>query len=483
MNSNNILVSPNWSKSKSAMVLTFAIFFSFIALIMLLWGIFAQSYKNKYFPNIKVLGISIGGLSKTEAQKKLDSKIKETTKKQVKLKSTDKESNVTFGDLGTTISYDESLQTAAYYGRNKNLLKQFVELASLISDKEFNPKLEFSQETFDKYLNDYIQKNTAEVQQPQLSVKNAIVSIVPGKSGVIIDQTKLKKDLLEIIETNSSDPIEVVAQYVQPESPDLPKYTNAKTLAEKMLDKTVILNYNGRTFTATKSNVGGWLSFKYLPDSVLVNYSDASVSNWISLIARNIDIKAIPTVLSFKGDLVSQGKEGLALDRNDCFAKIKAGLNSGNKSISINVITNIVPIPIERLTSQDGPTPGMSGGRYIEIDISQQMLYIFEGTNLIGGYRVSTGKSTMPTPLGTFSVLNKNPRAYSAKYGLYMPWWNAITTAGHGIHELPEWPNGYKEGQGHLGIPVSHGCIRLGVGPAQTVYNFAPVGTPVFIHR
>jgi lipoprotein-anchoring transpeptidase ErfK/SrfK len=64
-----------------------------------------------------------------------------------------------------------------------------------------------------------------------------------------------------------------------------------------------------------------------------------------------------------------------------------------------------------------------------------------------------------------------------------MPYWMAIVPGGKfGIHELPEWPGGYKEGANHLGTPVSHGCVRLGVGPAQTVYNWADIGTPVVVH-
>jgi len=64
-----------------------------------------------------------------------------------------------------------------------------------------------------------------------------------------------------------------------------------------------------------------------------------------------------------------------------------------------------------------------------------------------------------------------------------MPYWMAFTGAGHGIHELPEWPGGAKEGAGHLGIPVSHGCVRLGVGPAGTIYGWANIGDAVYVHR
>lgn len=123
-------------------------------------------------------------------------------------------------------------------------------------------------------------------------------------------------------------------------------------------------------------------------------------------------------------------------------------------------------------------------GKYIDINVTSQVMTIFEEGSLLDAFLVSSGKASMPTPLGEFGVRNKFPRAWSKKYGLYMPYWMAMVPSGQfGIHELPEWPGGFKEGQSHLGTPVSHGCIRLGVGPAERVYNWAEIGTPVVIHK
>lgn len=124
----------------------------------------------------------------------------------------------------------------------------------------------------------------------------------------------------------------------------------------------------------------------------------------------------------------------------------------------------------------------ISQGRYIDIDLTHQVMSIFEDGLRKDSYKVSTGKRSMKTPTGTFKVFSKVPRPWSAKYGLYMPYYLGFTYQGHGIHELPEWPSGYKEGANHLGIPVSHGCVRLGVGPAKIVYDFASKGTPVVVH-
>jgi len=124
-----------------------------------------------------------------------------------------------------------------------------------------------------------------------------------------------------------------------------------------------------------------------------------------------------------------------------------------------------------------------AGPKKIVVDISEQKLKAYAGEKLFLETQVSTGQYSMPTPLGNFKILNKYPRAWSSRYGLYMPYWMAFTTRGHGLHELPEWPGGYKEGADHLGQRVSHGCVRLGVGAAKKLYDWAEVGTAVSVQN
>ncbi|MBI4434724.1 L,D-transpeptidase [Candidatus Uhrbacteria bacterium] len=122
----------------------------------------------------------------------------------------------------------------------------------------------------------------------------------------------------------------------------------------------------------------------------------------------------------------------------------------------------------------------------IEIDRKAQLLQYAVGPYVLGEHRVSTGKPKTPTPKGTFRIVSKNNRAWSRRANLWMPKWMNFTGPGapagrFGIHELPEWRSGKKEGASHLGVPVSGGCVRLGVGPAQTLYAWADVGTTVEI--
>lgn len=120
----------------------------------------------------------------------------------------------------------------------------------------------------------------------------------------------------------------------------------------------------------------------------------------------------------------------------------------------------------------------------IRLDVSlshQQLTYWLAGVKF-KQFPVSSGKASTPTPIGHFQVINKSPKAWS-RFGLWMPYWLGLDHGQFGLHELPVWPGGYREGASHLGKPVSHGCVRLGVGPAKYIYDRAEVGTPVNINK
>ena len=116
-----------------------------------------------------------------------------------------------------------------------------------------------------------------------------------------------------------------------------------------------------------------------------------------------------------------------------------------------------------------------------EINLKDQTMSFFVDGIKWREFPVSTGKASMPTPKGDFIVVNKIEKAWSRSYGLWMPFWLGLDSGGIGIHELPVWPNGYREGEDHLGKAVSHGCIRLGLGAAEYVYDRVEVGDAIKI--
>jgi len=133
-------------------------------------------------------------------------------------------------------------------------------------------------------------------------------------------------------------------------------------------------------------------------------------------------------------------------------------------------------------TPYDSP-PSYSGSKYILVDLSEQHMYVYENDELVFSFIASTGIGNS-TRVGTFSVLNKIPNAYGATWNIWMPDWLGIYWSGslqNGIHALPILSNGATLWAGYLGTPISYGCVVLDTYDAQTLYNWADIGTPVEI--
>ena len=131
--------------------------------------------------------------------------------------------------------------------------------------------------------------------------------------------------------------------------------------------------------------------------------------------------------------------------------------------------------------SSPGDLPPPSGGsKLILVDISEQQMYVYQDGNLVWNWVVSTGEPGRDTRPGAYSVLDKIPNAYAATWNLWMPNWLGIYWAGsleNGIHALPILSNGQRLWDGYLGTKVSFGCVILGITEAQTLFDWAEVGT------
>lgn len=177
--------------------------------------------------------------------------------------------------------------------------------------------------------------------------------------------------------------------------------------------------------------------------------------------------------------------------RIDIYARYDNEGEDSYKKIFASSFITLAPVPVnweKNLTlrvqqAKRYTRAKIKTGKYIDINLASQIMTIFEQGKAVEAFVISSGKRGMGTPKGNFKIENKAVRPWSKAYNLFMPNWMAIVPSGkYGIHELPEWPGGYKEGASHLGTPVSHGCVRLGVGAAKNVYEWAEIGTPVVIY-
>ena len=113
---------------------------------------------------------------------------------------------------------------------------------------------------------------------------------------------------------------------------------------------------------------------------------------------------------------------------------------------------------------------------WIDVVLSRQRLYAYQGNELVDKFIVSTGISKYPTIKGVFKVYVKYQYADMRGPGYHLEDVPFVMyfTGDYGIHGT-YWHSNF-------GRPMSHGCINLTRSDAAWLYSWAPRGTSVVIH-
>jgi len=103
-------------------------------------------------------------------------------------------------------------------------------------------------------------------------------------------------------------------------------------------------------------------------------------------------------------------------------------------------------------------------GRHAEGNLSLQLLALADGSNVVAIYPISSGKPSTPTILGNFHVYSKVPG--------YLPdgmYFSNFFISGYAIHGYDPAPD----------YPASHGCMRVPIQDAISIYNWLAIGNSV----
>ncbi len=106
-------------------------------------------------------------------------------------------------------------------------------------------------------------------------------------------------------------------------------------------------------------------------------------------------------------------------------------------------------------------------GRHVEVSIKKQVMVFSDNGKVQRIYHVSTGKPSTPTVRGTFHVYSKDPGT-NAK-GMVKSNYFIRGYAIHGYAEVPPYN-------------ASHGCVRVPVPNAASIYGWVHIGTRVDVY-
>ena len=132
------------------------------------------------------------------------------------------------------------------------------------------------------------------------------------------------------------------------------------------------------------------------------------------------------------------------------------------------------------VTPNTTPPEGVTNGRWIDVDLAEQTLAVYDNHQLVFATVVASGLEPFWTRPGLFQIYSKketetmrNSDPTDFYYLDNVPWTMYFDKARalHGAY----WRT-------RFGYPQSHGCVNLSVGDAHWLFNWAIEGDWVYVH-
>jgi hypothetical protein len=231
----------------------------------------------------------------------------------------------------------------------------------------------------------------------------------------------------------------------------------------------------------------GWVSSQYLKDSPPIpalSLKDWDPSIWQGIALSETNVRAKPNTQSGIVEVLEYGTQltvpkWVAGEEVYTGASAWAQIGDGKYVFSRNVGRN-APVAAPPL-----PAGAPSTGNWIDVHLTQQLMTAYTDRSVVRVSVMASGVPGWDTPEGTYQILVRVPNetmtsgAIGAEYFYRLDdvlFTQYFTDVGHAIHfawwRTPE----------TIGRPASHGCLNLLLDDSRFYWDWADIGTTLFIH-
>jgi hypothetical protein len=234
--------------------------------------------------------------------------------------------------------------------------------------------------------------------------------------------------------------------------------------------------------------VRGWagllLGLAALALALLLPGVASAEGGWHGVAVTDVNVRQSPSASSPILGQISAGSSIVVVDWvigekvagvNDVWAQ----MSGGGYVYTKNIAKGKVSAP---------PSPGApTSGRWIDVNLTEQIATAYEGNVPTFSAAVSTGTPGWETPTGVFPitrrVANETMDSTSLAVGVAQPyrlenvkWTQYFTQWGHSLH------SNYWKYDSPFGVPTSHGCVGMPENDAAVFWDFAASGTSIYVH-
>lgn len=476
-----------------------------IAIIMLLFIVIIL-YSDKFYPNTTIGGIDVSNMTLSQAKEAVQTDLKNHV---LVIKG---RNNAKYELRGTDIDLN-----ANYEKQVENCFKKTHGIFSfykIISGEDFdvNFDVSYNKKAFKNNLSqsflitgDQYTITAPESAHVEYDKKTQSGKIVKEKQGNQLNQEKfysyVEKSIKQLKTNIDLDKANIYLK---------PKYTQNDSAIIKELNQYNNYLYRWIRYdmtekhyeTVTPKDIKNWL---VINDDATVSIDQEKMSQWVEKFC--LKYKTVGKTRKFKshtGEVleVSGGDYGWQIDYSQTVdqlykvlskknpqSDVEAYIKNKNKTNKKKLIKKLEPIYKNKAykLNFDNLVDDYNTQTYSEVDISEQMVYVFQNGQVVYSAKCVTGlpsDASRATKTGCWYIKDKKLEytLTGADYTTPTKYWVRITWTGTGYHYMnrSDWskwsPDLYK-------TRGSHGCINLQLEDVKNIYNLVSMRDMVFIHE
>lgn len=266
---------------------------------------------------------------------------------------------------------------------------------------------------------------------------------------------------------------------------DLSCYTAPKVTADsaelqeecdavnKLINVVITYDFSDRQITADSDEIAEWITFG---DDFTYSLDEEKVSEFVYQMAYDTDTMGLSrTFTTHSGSQITLkgGDYGWCINRPKTTEQLIELVNAGE---------SVTTEPVYRYSGVCRDTNDI-GGNYVEISISEQMMWVYKDGSCVISTPVVTGNSARgyDTPSGGVWAVDARITDYTLKgqdYNTEVSYWLPFN-GNVGIHDAT-WRSSF--GGSIYKTSGSHGCVNTPLSAMKTVYANVQIGYPVVVY-
>ena len=447
---------------------------------------YAAHYQDRALPGSSLAGVQVSGQTRAELATSLRQRVADT---KITVATPSGRTTASLADLGYKVDVDATV--ARVFDENSQL-SSYVK--ALTTDRSVGVVSTFDPQVMDSYVAELASTDgTPAANAKVIRAEGASAfTVTPAVAGKTIDPASFQ----DVVKKAATDLVAATANAKIIDLPAAVSTESAQAIADQanaIVTAPVTITAEGKTFTATEQEKAAWVTVGEKDGAPTGPTVDAAkIGEWVTKQAGSVTVKPVKGVRNVNSQgavlsVVTKAKDGVDVGNAQQVAEaLAAKLTAGQGAQEAFTTTVVQATWTERKIAngaQNLAYQAADGEKWIDVNLANKTMTAYVGaTPAFGPISVVDGGAQTPTVTGTYKVYLKYQKqtmrgenADGTNYEAPDVPWVTYFYRGYALHGAP-WRSSF-------GYSGSHGCVNLPVSVAKQVYDFAPLGTPVVVHR